>query len=187
MGSKWLNQLKDYNTNQKISFILIGNKLPNHLNIETKVELENLKNDQLIEYIKNQLNANQDLAEKIIQYLDKTDDQTTLDDVKITFENLKQDKLIYFDDMWYLVNNDELDENVFKNHYNSLEANINNTLKNNEEYKTFLIISSCLGYQFDLKVLSNATGLSLIDTAKKIEEISFNTGIFESLPNPNNK
>ena len=70
-SSKWLNQLKDYNTNQKISFILIGNKLPNHLNIETKVELENLKNDQLIEYIKNQLNANHDLAEKIIQYLDK--------------------------------------------------------------------------------------------------------------------
>ena len=186
-SSKWLNQLKDYNTNQKISFILIGNKLPNHLNIETKVELENLKNDQLIEYIKNQLNANHDLAEKIIQYLDKTDDQTTLDDVEITFENLKQNKLIYFDDIWYLVNNDELDENVFKNQVNSLEATINDTLKNNEEYKTFLIISSCLGYQFDLKVLSNATGLSLIETAKKIEEISFNTGIFESLPNLNNK
>ena len=186
-SSKWLNQLKDYNTNQKISFILIGNKLPNHLNIETKVELENLKNDQLIEYIKNQLNANHDLAEKIIQYLDKTDDQTTLDDVEITFENLKQNKLIYFDDIWYLVNNDELDENVFKNQDNSLEATINDVLKNNEEYKTFLIISSCLGYQFDLKVLSNATGLSLIETAKKIEEISFNTGIFESLPNLNNK
>ena len=102
-SSKWLNQLKDYNTNQKISFILIGNKLPNHLNIETKVEIKNLKNDQLIEYIKNQLNANQDLAEKIIQYLDKTDDQTTLDDVEITFENLKQNKLIYFDDIWYLL------------------------------------------------------------------------------------
>ena len=186
-SSKWLNQLKDYNTNQKISFILIGNKLPNHLNIETKVELENLKNDQLIEYIKNQLNANHDLAEKIIQYLDKTDDQTTLDDVEITFENLKQNKLIYLDDIWYLFNNDELDENVFKNQENSLEATINDVLKNNEEYKTFLIISSCLGYQFDLKVLSNATGLSLIETAKKIEEISFNTGIFESLPNPNNK
>ena len=186
-SSKWLNQLKDYNTNQKISFILIGNKLPNYLNIETKVELENLKNDQLIEYIKNQLNANHDLAEKIIQYLDKTDDQTTLDDVEITFENLKQNKLIYLDDIWYLFNNDELDENVFKNQENSLEAIINDVLKNNEEYKTFLIISSCLGYQFDLKVLSNATGLSLIETAKKIEEISFNTGIFESLPNPNNK
>ena len=186
-SSKWLNQLKDYNTNQKISFILIGNKLPNHLNIETKVELENLKNDQLIEYIKNQLNANHDLAEKIIQYLDKTDDQTTLDDVEITFENLKQNKLIYLDDIWYLFNNDELDENVFKNQENSLEATINDVLKNNEEYKTFLIISSCLGYQFDLKVLSNATGLSLIETANKIEEISFNTGIFESLPNPNNK
>ena len=60
-------------------------------------------------------------------------------------------------------------------------------LKNNEEHKTFLIISSCLGYQFDLKVLSKAAGLSLIETAKKIEEISFNTGIFESLPNHNNK
>ena len=186
-SSKWLNQLKGYNTNQKISFILIGNKLPNHLNIETKVELENLKNDQLIEYIKNQLNANHDLAEKIIQYLDKTDDQTTLDDVEITFENLKQNKLIYLDDIWYLFNNDELDENVFKNQENSLEASINDTLKNNEEYKTFLIISSCLGYQFDLKVLSNATGLSLIETAKKIEEISFNTGIFENIPNLNNK
>ena len=101
---------------------MIGNKLPNHLNIETKVELENLKNDQLIEYIKNQLNANQDLAEKIIQYLDKTDDQTTLDDVEITFENLKQNKLIYLDDIWYLFNNDELDENVFKNQYNSLRS-----------------------------------------------------------------
>ena len=101
--------------------------------------------------------------------------------MKITFENLKQNKLIYFDDIWYLFNNDELDENVFKNQENSLEVTINDVLKNNEEYKTFLIISSCLGYQFDLKVLSNATGLSLIETAKKIEEISFNTGIFEKL------
>ena len=76
---------------------------------------------------------------------------------------------------------------MFKNQVNSLEVNINDTLKNNDQYKTFLIISSCLGYQFDLKVLANATGLSLIETAKKIEEISFNTGIFESLPNLNNK
>ena len=186
-SSKWLDQLKDYNTKQKISFILIGNKLPSHLNIETKVEIENLKNDQLVDYIKNKLNANHELAEKIIQYLDKTDDQTTLDDVEITFENLKQNELIYFDDIWYPLNNDELDENVFKNQVNSLEVTINDTLKNNEEYKTFLIISSCLGYQFDLKVLSNATGLSLIETAKKIEEISYNTGIFENIPNLNNK
>ena len=28
-----------------------------------------------------------------------------------------------------------------------LVVTINDTLKNNEEYKTFLIISSCLGYQ----------------------------------------
>ncbi len=186
-SSKWLDQLKNYNTNQEISFILIGNKLPKHLNIHTIVEIENLKNDQLIDYIQNQLNANRDLAEKIIQYLDKTDDQNTLDDVEITFENLKQNKLIYFDDIWYLYNNNEFGENVFKNQANSLEVTINDTLKNNEEYKTFLMIASCLGYQFELKVLSVATGLNLIETAEKIEEISFKTGIFESLPNPNNK
>ena len=51
-SSQWLDQLKDYNTNQNINFILIGNKLPNHLNIENKVEIANLRNDQLIEYIK---------------------------------------------------------------------------------------------------------------------------------------
>ena len=44
-----------------------------------------MKNDQLIAYTKSQLNANHDLAEKIIKYLDKTDDQTTLDDIEITF------------------------------------------------------------------------------------------------------
>ena len=186
-SSKWLDQLKDYNTNQEISFILIGNKLPNHLNIETKVELKNLKNEQLIDYTKIQLDASHDLAEKIIKYLDKTDDQTTLDDIEITFENLKLNKLIYFDETWYLFNNDELDENIFKNQVNSLEVTINENLKSNQEYKTFLMIASCLGYQFELKVLSNATGLSLIKTAEKIEEISFKTGIFESLPNPNNK
>ena len=186
-SSKWLDQLKSYNSNQEISFVLIGNKLPSQLDIETIVELGNLKNDQLIDYIKNYLNANHDLAEKIIQYLDKTDDQTTLDDVEITFDNLKQNKLIYFDHMWYLFDNDDLDENVFKSQVNSLEVTINDIIKNNEEYRTFLMISSCLGYQFDLKVLSNATRLTLIETAEKIEEISFKTGIFENLPNPNNK
>ena len=76
-----------------------------------------------------------------------------MDDVEITFENLKQNKLIYFDETWYLFNNDELDENIFKNHVNSLEVTINENLKSNQEYKTFLMIASCLGYQFELKVL----------------------------------
>lgn len=186
-SAKWLDQLKGYKSNQEISFILIGNKIPNHLNIKSITELENLRDDHLISYITNELNANYDLAEKIIHYLNKTDDQTTLDDVKITFENLKQNKLIYFDDVWYLLNNDSLDENVFKNQINNLEVSINEILKNNEEHKTFLILASCLGYQFDLKALSIATGLSLIETAQKIEEISFKTGIFENFPNPNNK
>ena len=186
-SSKWLDQLKDYNSNEVISFILIGNKLPNYLNIGTSFELKNLKNDQLISYIEHQLNASHDLAEKIIQYLNKTDDQTTLDDIDITFENLKQNKLIYFDHIWYLYNSDDLDENVFKNQVSALEVTISDSIKNNDEYKTFLIIASCLGYQFDLKVLSKATSLSLIETAQKIEEISFKTGIFENLPNPSNK
>ena len=114
-------------------------------------------------------------------------DKTTLDDVEITFQNLKQNKLIYFDDIWYLFNNDDLDENIFKSQVSTLELSISKSIKNNNEYKTFLVIASCLGYQFDLKVLSNATGLNLIETAQKIEEISFKTGIFENLPNPYNK
>ena len=184
---KWLHQIKNYNTNLNINFIFIGTKLLSNLNFNNTLTLEDLVPEDLINFLKQELNSDPILAEKIIEYLNETDDKTTLNDIELIFQNLKRSNSIYLDTKWHLDINKKIEDNILKDEMISLENTITESLQNFPEYKTFLIISACLGYQFNLKVLSDATGLSLIETAKTIEDISIKTGIIENTPNANNK
>ena len=184
---KWLHQIKNYNPKLNINFILIGTKLLTNLNFDNTYNVEHLKHKDLANYLKIELNSETMLANKIIDYLDQTDDQTTINDIELIFQNLQRSQSIYFDTQWRLDVSKEIEDNILKNEITSLENSITESLQNIPEHKTFLITSACLGYQFNLKVISDATGLSLIETAKTIEDISIKTGIIENKPNENNK
>ena len=184
---KWLLQIKNYNPKLNINFIFIGTKLLANLNFNNTYTLEYLEHKDLSNYLRSELNSDSMLAKKIINYLDQTDDQTTINDIELIFENLQRSQSIYFDTQWRLDINKEIEDNILKNEINSLENSITESIKKFPEHKTFLIISACLGYQFNLKVISDATGLSLIETAKTIEDVSIKTGIIERSPDENNK
>ena len=49
------------------------------------------------------------------------------------------------------------------------------------QYKDFLTIACCLGYQFDIKICK-ALDLNLIETVKIFEEINQKTGFFKNYP-----
>ncbi len=184
---KWLIQIKKYNPTLNINFIFIGAKLLTNLNFNNTLILEDLEHKDLSNYLKNELNVDPMLSQKIIEYLDKTDDQTTINDIELIFQNLQRSQLIYFDTQWRLNINKEIEDDILNKEITSLENSITESLHNIPEHKIFIIISACLGYQFNLKVISDASGLSLIETAKTIEEISLKTGIIENIPNENNK
>ena len=186
-SNKWLSQIKTSNYKGNINFVLIGKILPRNLEVHKTIELKDLLNIDLIEYTINALNTDHDLAKKIIDYLDNTDDQTTINDVQFVFQNLKINNFIYFDNKWYLHNNNDFEENIFNSKITSIQESIDDSISNFPEYKDFLIIATCLGYQFNMKMVSNVLNISLIETAKIIEEISIKTGIIENTPNESNK
>lgn len=186
-SNKWLTQIKTSNYKGNINFVLIGKNLPRNLEVHKTIELKDLLKIDLIEYAKNELKTDHELAKKIIDYLDNTDDQTTINDVLFVFQNLKINKFINYDKKWYLHNNIDFEENIFNSKITSIQESINESISNFPEYKDFLIIATCLGYQFNMKVVSNVLNISLIETAKIIEEISIKTGIIENIPNESNK
>ena len=99
---KWLRQIKNYNTNLNINFIFIGTKLLSNLNFNNTFTFEHLLPEDLLNYLKQELNSDPVLAEKIIEYLNETDDQTTLNDIELIFQNLQRSNSIYLDTQWHL-------------------------------------------------------------------------------------
>ena len=117
------------------------------------------------------------LSEEIIKYLDQTDDDTSIDDLHSIFENLKNKKLIHYKSNWNLYKNQSIDDNSL-----ALNLDMDQSEEKQEiisQYKDFLTIACCLGYQFDIKILAQTLNLNLIETVKIFEEINLKTGFLK--------
>ena len=164
-----------YNFN--LNVFLVGQKVINGIETNHTIDLEKLKNSDLKRYLNIELMCSLKLSEEIIKYLDQTDDDTSIDDLHSIFENLKNKKLIYFKSNWNLYKNQSIDDNIL-----ALNVDMDQSEEKQEiisQYKDFLTIACCLGYQFDIKILAQTLNLNLIETVKIFEEINLKTGFLK--------
>jgi len=184
-SAEWLKKIHHTPYNFNLNVFLVGQKVINRIETNHTINLEKLKNSDLKRYLNIELMCSLKLSEEIIKYLDQTDDDTSIDDLHSIFENLKNKNLIYFKSNWSFHKNQSIDDNIL-----ALSVDMNQSEEKQEiisQYKDFLTIACCLGYQFNIKILAQTLNLNLIETVKLLEEINLKTGFFKNYPDDQNK